>query len=231
MRCAFENLTSLHRRLDLLVDFARFPRPIDIFSHSLHVSFLPLTPRLIALPTDWKSTLLNLCPYIGDSVDKWCAARATALSISYSTPQHCAPHPECALITHLHSQRGSQTPALGYIGLSEPPCVACGIWMETYRARRKQRYRHRGSSNTWRWPWAFAPGVSEQVLAEEIAGKVATCCMYDMSGREEFQYRKSIDTIHVIPPPIGELPWMRPHACLFGCYVGDGCRCFSLLWG
>lgn len=103
--------------------------------------------------------------------------------------------------------------------------------METYRARRKQRYRHRGSSNTWRWPWAFAQGVSEQVLAEEIAGEVATCCIYDMSGREEFQYRKSIDTIHVIPPPIGELPWMQPHACLFGCYVGDGCRCFSLLWG
>lgn len=233
VRCALENLTSLHRHLDLLADFARSPRPIDIFSHSLHVSFLPLTPRLIPLPTDWKPTLLNLCSYIDgsidDSIDKRCTAEATALSTSYSTPQHCAPHPECALIMHLHSQRGSQTPALGYIGLSEPPCAACALWMGNYRARGKQRYRHRGSSNAWRWPWAFAQGVSEQVFAEEVEKEVATCCRYNMSERGMF-YRESSYIVCEMPA-IGEPYWMRPHACLFGCYVGEGCRCFSLLWG
>lgn len=73
--------------------------------------------------------------------------------------------------------------------------------------------------------------MCEQVLAKEVAA----CCRHYMDDKGLFEYRGSIDTTCLIPAQAGGLMglwWSEfQDACVFGCYVGDGCRCFSVLWG
>lgn len=196
------------------------------------MSFLPLSSRPIQLPLDWKPTLLSFGT-LRESFNDWCTKQVGGLTTTYSTPQHCAPHPECALIMHLHSERGGLTPALGYIGLSAPTCAACDFWMEAYRKRKMMRFRYRGGSNVWCWPWAFTRGVDEAAL---VKGVLECCSSYFLERgafRSPPSYYSPPSTM-LIDRPLRLPLWELKETCVFGCdwgMRGRDCRCVAVLWG
>ncbi|KAL0634093.1 hypothetical protein Q9L58_006972 [Maublancomyces gigas] len=178
-RTALENLTSLHGKILTLTTFASSPCPSDIFTFKLQVSFLTCPSRLIPLPTNWTPAIesISICHYhtLGSYYAQITGAPgfsaiAGELAAAYATPQRGAPHPECYLISYLHTRRGRATSPLGYIGLSAPACAACYKWIALYSSHKTQRFRHRGSTNTWSWPWVLMPGVDESDMAK--------CLMY-----------------------------------------------------
>ncbi|TFK84389.1 hypothetical protein K466DRAFT_588963, partial [Polyporus arcularius HHB13444] len=48
------------------------------------------------------------------------------------SPLCLSAHPECVLLTHLHEEL--QEPVVPYIGISNPPCLMCDLYIESYRA-------------------------------------------------------------------------------------------------
>ncbi|KAL0634114.1 hypothetical protein Q9L58_006993 [Maublancomyces gigas] len=202
-RCALSTLTSLQRHLNALCSFALSPRPGDIFSYALHISFLPCPSTPTILPSDWTPMLRHLT-HNNYSLDEWRASESIKLAGIYKPTQHCAPHPECNIISHLHSQRSLNPPPLAAIGISSPACAACALWIDTFHGRpsrnsyyhdyssnqrvvrRKGKYfRYRGSSDAWCWPWTLPGpiGAKEAILVKEVEGR----CMAFLSDTGVFE--------------------------------------------
>lgn len=164
-------------------------------------------------------------------------ASAIELAATYATTQHGAAHPECNLISYLHTHRGGTTSPLGYIGLSTPTCAACNKWIALYTRRGMQCFRHRGSANTWSWPWVLMPGVDENDMAREL---MYSCHRYLRDHHlvhwrapySELEVLKRDDELLRAKMKEMEIWWQENDgACLFGCTQVDGCSCFSVLYG
>lgn len=244
-RTALENLTSLHGKILILTTFASSPCHSDIFTFKLQVSFLTCPSRPIPLPKNWTPTIesIRMCRFpifgnyyapIADTLGS--IAVAGGLAAAYPTPLRGAPHPECHLISYLHTQRGKATSPLGYIGLSTPSCAACYKWIALYSSHKTQRFRHRGSRNAWSWPWVLMPGVDENDMAMHLM----YCCYrwlrdYGLVGRKapcsEVEVLMRDDELLQVKMREMEIWWQENDgACVFGCIEVDGCSCFSALY-
>lgn len=189
--------------------------------------------------------------YLGD----WWALESTKLAATYTPPQHCAPHPECNIISYLHSQSSLNPPPLAAIGISSPACAACALWIDTFHGRmsrnsfhydypvnqnlvrRKGKYfRYRGSSDVWCWPWTLpgAIGAKEAVMVEEVEGR----CRAVLRGAGMYEYHSSILIDEDLRKgmraemAIEMARWAMEVEviCVFGCQRRMGCQCFNVLW-
>lgn len=194
-----------------------------------------------------------------DSLEDWYARESAELGATYATPQHCAPHPECNIISYLHTQHEYTTPPLGYIGLSAPACAACAIWIDAYHGRerrdssfcgswyyhprrsrterrpKRKCFQYRGSSDGWCWPWTLPGplGAKEMVLVKEVTIR----CRDYLRRTGKFDYppralslMNEDDLMRAKRAVIAEWELENTEICVFGCTNGTGCGCFTALW-
>jgi len=83
-------------------------------------------------------------------------------------------HCECALIGYLRSLPPSQSPPLGYLGVSKLSCKACTIYIEacntTWAGARHANFYTRGTHQKWHYPWGFP--ASDNSVADAFCGLV-----------------------------------------------------------
>ena len=64
-------------------------------------------------------------------------------------------------------------PPFSYIGLSQPPCRPCQIWIEGYNHRGGPIFYTRRSNGKWDWPWGL-PRLEQPVLSRYMVDHITT---------------------------------------------------------
>lgn len=71
------------------------------------------------------------------------------------------------------TDRSHDIPPFSYIGLSQPTCSPCQIWIEGYNDRGGPIFYTRRSNRKWDWPWAL-PRLEEPVLSRYMVDHITT---------------------------------------------------------
>lgn len=179
-----EEITSLHRQIDTLVNAAQSECLRSMFHRELSIDSVPAEHREIQLPNtekNWK-TISNLVAQKEDYViQNPISIRSPYKNPKVSSKVHC----ECLLVKHFDMLKKTpktcswaNIPPFNYLGVSKLSCWGCSSWLKAYNLNTPTEgsFFTKGTHGRWCFPWA-SPELSckkktarvRKAMAEELA--------------------------------------------------------------